>query len=246
MMSEKKLTFLSSNLLRILAVLFMTIDHLWASLIPGNAWMGFVGRLAFPLFAFLIAEGFVHTSNRKKYILRILIFAVITEIPYDLFYGGTAIYPFQQNVLFTFLYALLAMTLIDKFREKPSVKSGLKNGSLLLLIMLGALITFPDYGFWGFMMAVMFYLVRDFPFAFLVQLAIMIYINFEAIRGEVIPMELLGYAFEFPKQGFAVFSLIPIWLYSGKKGFSNKIAQYGFYVYYPLHMLIIWLITRFI
>ncbi len=240
----QNLRFLTSNLLRILAVVLMTIDHLWASVVPGNQWMAYVGRLAFPIFAFMIAEGFVHTSNRKRYITRMLIFAVATEIPFNLFYIGSPIYPFHQNVLVTFVWALLGMSVIERFKRSMTLKNGLVSAGLFLLVGIGTFVSFPDYGFWGMMTAVMFYVARDFPFAFLFQIAAMYYINFVGIRGEMIPMSLFGFEFEFAKQGIAIFSLIPIWLYSGKRGMKSKVMQYGFYVYYPLHMLILWAIWK--
>ncbi len=241
----RSLAPLSANILRIFAVIFMLIDHLWASVVAGNAWMAFVGRLAFPIFAFQIAEGFVHTSNRKRYLMRMLIFALVSEIPFNLFYIGAPIYPFHQNVLFTFVWALLGMSVIEKFKSDLTLKNGLLCAGLFLLVSLGALITFPDYGLPGMLTAVLFYVARDFPLAFLVQAAGMYYINFVAIRGEVIPLTLGELELNFPKQGFAIFALIFIWLYSGKKGRSSKLMQYGFYAFYPAHMLLLWVITRF-
>lgn len=236
---------LTSNMLRILAMAFMICDHLWAKVVPGNDWMTYVGRMTFPIFAFMISEGFVHTSNLKKYIFRLLGFALISEIPFNLFYGGNWFYPYHQNVLFTLLLGLLAITLIDKARKDKTAKSIIKTVLILIPICLGAFIGFPDYGFWGFLTVVMFYLFRGFPFAWLLQLIAMILMNFVLYEGQFIPVELFGKTYEIATQGFAVFALIPIWLYGGKKGKSSKIMQYGFYAFYPLHMLIIYLLVTY-
>lgn len=236
---------LTSNMLRILAMAFMICDHLWAKVVPGNDWMTYVGRMTFPIFAFMISEGFVHTSNLKKYIFRLLGFALISEIPFNLFYGGSWFYPYHQNVLFTLLLGLLAITLIDKARKDKTAKSIIKTVLILIPICLGAFIGFPDYGFWGFLTVVMFYLFRGFPFAWLLQLIAMILMNFVLYEGQFIPVELFGKTYEIATQGFAVFALIPIWLYGGRKGKSSKIMQYGFYAFYPLHMLIIYLLVTY-
>ncbi len=236
---------LTSNMLRILAMAFMICDHLWAKVVPGNDWMTYLGRLTFPIFAFMISEGFIHTSNLKKYILRLLCFALISELPFNLFYGGNWFYPYHQNVLFTLLLGLLAITLIDKARKDKTAKSIVKAVLLMIPICLGAYIGFPDYGFWGFLTVVMFYLFRGFPFAWALQLIAMILMNLILFEGQQIPVELFGKTYEIATQGFAVFALIPIWLYGGKKGKSSKIMQYGFYAFYPLHMLIIYLIVTF-
>ena len=92
---------------------------------------------------------------------------------------------------------------------------------------------------------VMFYILRDFPFAWLAQLAGMVLINVVFFVFLFAPVEILGKTFEIPYQGFAVFALIPIWLYGGKKGKSSKIMQYSFYAFYPVHMLILYLIKYF-
>ncbi|MBO5230882.1 MAG: conjugal transfer protein TraX [Clostridia bacterium] len=236
---------LTSNMLRILAMAFMICDHLWAKVVPGNDWMTYVGRMTFPIFAFMISEGFVHTSNLKKYIFRLLGFALISEIPFNLFYGGNWFYPYHQNVLFTLLLGLLAITLIDKARKDKTAKTITKTVLLLIPICLGAFIGFPDYGFWGFLTVVMFYLFRGFPFAWLLQLIAMVLMNFVLYEGQFISVELFGKTYEIATQGFAVFALIPIWLYGGRKGKSSKIMQYGFYAFYPLHMLIIYLLVTY-
>ena len=236
---------LTSNMLRILAMAFMICDHLWAKVIPGNDWMTYVGRMTFPIFAFMISEGFIHTSNLKKYILRLLAFAVISEIPFNLFYGGSWFYPYHQNVMFTLLFGLLAIMLIDKAKKNRDAKTIVKSALLVILLGIASFICFVDYGFWGFLIIIMFYLFRNFPFAWLAQLAAMVIINCELFEGQFIVVDLFGKSFEFATQGFAVFSLIPIWLYGGRKGKSSKIMQYGFYAFYPLHMIIIYLAVYF-
>ena len=110
---------------------------------------------------------------------------------------------------------------------------------------MGSVLGFVDYGFSGMLMVVMFYILRDFPFAFVTQLVAMILINIVFFEGQVVPVEIFGKMFEIPTQGFAVFSLIPIWLYGGKKGRSSKVLQYGFYAFYPVHMIILYLIKHF-
>lgn len=236
---------LTSNMLRGIAVVLMLSDHIWATYMSFGNWMTYIGRMAFPIFAFQIAEGFIHTSNLKKYIFRLLGFALVTEIPFNLFYSSRAFNPYHQNVLFTLLLGLLAITVIDKSRKCKEKRDRLKYVVALTLICLASTIGFVDYGFWGMIMVVMFYILRDFPFAWLAQLVAMVMINVVMFEGLVMPVEILGKAFEIPTQSFAVFALIPIWLYGGKKGKSNKLMQYGFYAFYPVHMLVLYLIKYF-
>ena len=236
---------LTANMLRVIAVLLMLSDHIWATYMSFGDWMTYIGRMAFPIFAFQIAEGFVHTKNVKKYILRLLGFAVITEIPFNLFYSSRTFNPYHQNVLFTLLLGLFAIMLIDGLKKDKSVKNIAKTVALLLIVVVASVIGFVDYGIHGVLMVVMFYLFRDFPFAWLAQLLGMVAINIIFFEGQVIPFELFGKAFEIPTQGFAVFSLIPIWLYGGRKGITNKVLQYGFYAFYPVHMIILYLIRYF-
>lgn len=236
---------LTSNMLRILAMAFMICDHLWAKVVPGNDWLTYIGRMTFPIFAFMISEGFIHTKNLKKYIFRLLGFALVSEIPFNLFYGGSWFFPYHQNVLFTLLFGLLAITLIDKAKKNRDKKTIIKTVLLLILLGAASFIGFVDYGFFGFLTVIMFYLFRDFPFAWLLQLISMVLMNVILFEGQQFPVEIFGKTYEIAAQGFAVFSLIPIWLYGGRKGKSNKILQYGFYAFYPVHMLIIYLVVTY-
>ena len=236
---------LTANMLRAVAVLLMLSDHIWATAMSFGDWMTYIGRMAFPIFAFQIAEGFVHTSDFKKYALRLLGFAVVTEIPFNFFYSSRWFNPYHQNVLFTLLLGLLAIKVIDGIKKDRSVKNLALSALWLLLILVASVIGFVDYGYLGMLTVVMFYLMRDFPFAWLGQLVGMVLINIVFFEGQVFMFELFGKTFEIPTQGFAVFALIPIWLYGSRKGKSSKALQYGFYAFYPVHMLVLYLIKYF-
>ena len=120
---------LTSNMLRVIAVILMLSDHIWATYMSLGNWMTYIGRIAFPIFAFQIAEGFVHTSNFKKYALRLLGFALVTEIPFNLFYSSRWFNPYHQNVLFTLLLGLLAIYVLDNLKKnfKGKIKEGVAN-----------------------------------------------------------------------------------------------------------------------
>ncbi len=123
-MSANKYKVLSLSSLKWIALITMLIDHTAATMMPHynmlqeltNIDMAVVyevmrgiGRLSFPIFCFCIVEGFVHTRNVKKYLIRLLIFALITEPIYDLAFFGTALYLDYQNVLWTFVIAILML-----------------------------------------------------------------------------------------------------------------------------------------
>ena len=96
----------TSTFLHLLAMALMLYDHLWGTIVPGNDWLTCVGRIAFPIFAFLIVEGYFHTRNFKKYMVRLLLFAVLSELPFNLAMGSRLFYPLHQNVLWSFLLSL--------------------------------------------------------------------------------------------------------------------------------------------
>ena len=240
--SKKPFGGINANTLRLIACCLMLMDHMWATVIPGANWLTYAGRLAFPIFAFQIAEGFFHTSDVKKYAKRLLIFGLISEIPFNMMYVSSPVYPFHQNVMFTLLLGLLIIWQIDNCRRNFSAKKALTTALSVCGLLILSVLTFPDYGIWGVLTIVLFYICHGLPFGWVLQIAGMVYINIIAAKGLSIPVVIGGSEFMFPTQGFAVLSLLIIWLYNGKKGRSSKTLQYGFYAFYPVHMLVLSLI----
>jgi len=242
---ERERSFgLSSIALHILAMLMMLCDHLWGTVVHGNEWMTCVGRLAFPIFAFLTVEGFFHTGNLRHYMGRMLIFALVSEIPFNLMLSGSLIYPFRQNVLWSFLISLGLMWINEKAHAKGKWWLNLLTaaGTLLLGWLLG-LLSFADYYHAGVMMTMAFYFFRGKKWwQWTGQLLAMKYINFYMVGGMVYEFMPFGKEVSFPQQGFAVFSLIPIWLYNGQRGTQSKVMKWFNYAFYPAHMLILWLL----
>ena len=240
----KKTRFgLDSTALRLLAILFMVLDHLWATVVPGNLWLTCLGRLAFPIFAFQLCEGYRHTGDFRRYRRRLLVFALLSEIPFNLFYAGSVIFPFHQNVLFTLLLGLLAMRQADMLRREEGIKKKSLRCLALLLILAGGVVLFPDYGLMGVMTVLCFFVFRDHR---LFQLAAMAVLNIFAFKGQTIPVSLGALAFDFPIQGFALLALPLIWLYNGEKGPGGKGLRLFWYIFYPLHMLALYFIQRIV
>ncbi len=240
----KSLKCVSADMLKILAMVCMVLDHLWATIVPDNQWMNMVGRLTFPLFAFLIAEGYTHTSNFKKYALRLLIFGVISEIPFNFIMSGSWFFPFHQNVMFTMLLGLLCIRAIDKFKENRTFKRGLLSALIVVGCLLLSIIGFVDYGLIGVLTIIVFYVFRHFKFAWACQFVALSLMYIVFFKGQSIIIPLGNYEYFFPIQGFGVLALIPIWLYNGKRYIRNKIWQYSVYAFYPLHMALIYGIYR--
>lgn len=236
---------LSSAGLHILAMFFMLCDHLWGTILPWE-WLTCVGRLAFPIFAFMIVEGYYHTHNLRQYILRLLILAIVSEIPFNLLYVGTFFYPFHQNVIWTFLIGLLLICLIER-----SKKSGRKwivclvSFAAIVIGFLAGFVVISDYYGTGVLTVLVFYFFRGRKWwNFLGQLICLYIINFEMLGGLYYPIVLFGHEFELLRQGLAILVLIPIWLYRGRQGYHTKAFQYFCYAFYPVHMLLIVLVWK--
>ena len=243
METRKGLKCLNATHLKLIAMACMLLDHLWATLINGNLWMTCVGRIAFPIFAFQVAEGYTHTKNFKRYLLRMFLFALAAELPYNLMAGGWWFHPLGQNVMFTFCLALLLIRLIDKAWAKHRVWGIVATVAGTTLGYLVGFITFVDYYGYGILMVLVFWLFRNVKFGRFIQLAAMIYINCVMVGGLHLEFSLFGQLLSFPTQGFALLALIPIFLYNGQRGIQNKAFQYTVYAFYPVHMLILWLIA---
>lgn len=237
---------ISSFTLHILAMEFMLCDHMWATVLPSQDWLTLVGRIAFPIFAFMIVEGYTHTRNLKRYILRILFWALLSEIPFNLMCGGSIFYPFHQNVLWTLLLGLLSIVLIEKCkaRFKRVAAVLLSIGIVLLGFALGYLIM-ADYFGVGVLTVLVFYFFRKRNWKCLLAQIICLYIlNVELIGGVDYPVNLFGHELELSQQGFALLALIPIWLYNGRQGIHSKAFQYVCYAFYPVHMLFLFILAE--
>ncbi len=222
---------MNRNHLKIIAVLTMIIDHVGAFLVGNNVIMRLIGRLAFPIFAFFIAEGWRYTKSRKKYVLTLLVFALISQIPYVLLHNW-----WNFNILFTFLISILCIYLIEGYNLNPTLNMVwlVVTGLFLVLSQMFGVV---DYGLLGVLLVVAFYFIKDQKVRLAIGAAILCVMSLRdfAISGYVL-------------RGFTQFvSLISIGLlafYNGEKGKTN--LKWLFYITYPTHLLIIYIITLFV
>lgn len=230
--------------LHMMAMAFMLCDHLWGTVVPGNEWLTFIGRLAFPIFAFMIVEGYFHTKNLKKYVLRLFLFAMISEIPFNLAMGSSVIYPVHQNVLWSFLISIGFIHWNERTKRSNKLWKRILIG--LLSLLLGAatgLLTMVDFYHAGILTVLAFYFFRQRKWwSYLGQFLSLWYINVELLGGLVYEFSLFGLDFSIHQQGLALLALIPIWMYRGRQGYHSKALQYAYYIFYPLHLLLLGLL----
>lgn len=221
---------MSSFELKIIAIITMLIDHIGAVFLTPNttSYLIFrsIGRLAFPIFVFLLVEGFHHTRDAKKYLTRLGIFALISEIPFDLaFYGG--FYMGHQNIFFTLFLGFLLIMLMKEVEIKLPKNVIVINVINALLVIVFCIIAFylqTDYNFLGILLITAFYLFRGSK----MFLVISILLIFGTPIGSISIL--------------AALSMVFIALYNGNKGKSMK---YFFYFFYPAHLLILFLVFRY-
>lgn len=225
---------LSGSWLKIIAVVTMFIDHIAAFFWYDNPLFlqplftigrpvtlyllaRIIGRLAFPLFAFLLVQGFIHTHSRKRYSLNLLIFAVISEIPWNLVHSGTWMHP-KQNVFFTLLIGLLGLCAIERFKEDRMRLLASLAGLLLLSVLVNA-----DYGCAGYSFILLLYAMRNNRIL-------------QAVIGSCI----------LPGRWITGIAFIPINMYNGQRGFiKGAFTKYLFYAFYPLHLIVIYYFLYF-
>lgn len=219
--------------LKLFALVSMTIDHFAAALLlysdPLYYPLRIVGRLAFPIYCFLIVEGYLHTHNVRAYASRLLLLAVVSELPFDLVAGRTFPDLYHQNVFFTLFIGLVLVAILDHLEHwaKSLTQSiPLQKAFQVLIALLvvalavaaGALHT--DYGTGGILLILLFYRCRTKPLALVLTVTVLLYGFFGTLEA------------------FGALSLIPILLYNGQRGKQpfGKAGQWFFYFYYPLHL----------
>ena len=240
-MKTKRHFDISMATLHILAMALMLCDHLWATVVPGNQWLTCLGRLAYPIFAFMIVEGYFHTRNLRRYILRLFLFALISEIPFNLMYSASLFYPYHQNVIWTLLIGLGLIHLNEL--AKRNGKLWLRVTTAIVTILGGAiigLVSMVDYHSVGVVTILVFYFLRGRKWwCLLGQFAALYYLNVEVLKGLSFEVSVFGMNFMIVQQGLALLALIPIWLYRGRQGLHSKAFQYFCYFFYPVHMLLL-------
>lgn len=224
---------MNRNALKIIAVATMLIDHIGLFFFDNLIWLRLVGRIAFPLFAFFIAEGMRYTKNRKKYALTMLLFAVVSQIPYMFLFGY-----FNLNVLFTFLYAILVIYVAEI--NKPAIGKVEKTFMLIILGLIIVLLGYLgviDYGVLGVALVLVFYFIRKPMFRYLAGALVLLLMVVEDLL-------LYGVSALSFVQVASLLAIALLFFYNGEKGRVN--LKYFFYVFYPSHLYLIWLISLFV
>lgn len=201
--------------LKCIAIVTMLIDHIGAVLFPSQIGFRLVGRFSFPIFCFLLVEGFCHTKNVKKYMIRLGLFALVSEIPHDLAFRNVFLEFQRQNVFFTLLLGVFLMYVLQR-TNRIYIK-----GCYILLAMWAALVTGMSYDYRGILLIMVYYICRN------------------NLTAKVIFGVLWNFLWTGVQQ-FGALASFPIALYNGEKGRSMK---YIFYVFYPAHLLILYFIS---
>ena len=222
-----KYRFLSGSTIKLIAVLTMLIDHTAGYFVPGGyvlfsigshsfmlySIMRMIGRIAFPLFAFLLVEGFLHTRSRIRYGASLLICAFISEIPWDLVHSGKLMSS-GQNVFFTLSIGFLGMCAVEYLKDHPFFQ-------LIALAALAIVSVFikSDYSIRGFIFIILLYALRE----------------HEVLR--ILPSFILNNFI------YTIAAFVPISFYNGKRGFiKGAVLKYAFYAFYPVHLLVFYFI----
>lgn len=217
---------MSSFILKIIAVITMFIDHLGYTIFGKFSFFNYIGRISFPIFAFQISEGYIHTKNLKKYFLRLFLFAIISQIPFMIFHSIISD-AFSLNIFFTLLLGLLSIYIYDKCKYKFL---GILASTLLAFI---AQISHCDYGAYGVAIILIFYIFKNniINSSIFFILATLIKYSIPCIRYGIFAKEYL-YLF--------ICTIIPTLLFATYNGKKGKDTKYLLYLFYPIHLLLLY------
>jgi len=222
---------LSSFALRLLALICMCVDHIGLALFPGMGIFRCIGRIAFPLYCFLLVQGFLNTRDVRAYSRRLLLCAILSEIPFDLLIFGRISSGMEQNVLFSLLFALMALISCDALTHSP-----LQAWIVCITLATSAMALRLSFGWLSVALCLCFYYTRENRLRQLL------------LSGSA----LLLYTLSLLRSGvdgswaatslYALLALIPIAFYSGKPGPRHPAIGLMFYAAYPAHLLLLfWL-----
>lgn len=222
--------------LKIIAMIAMILDHVKYA-IPSTKCFAtqYLGRIAFPIFAFLISEGFVHTHSKPKYMLRMLIFAIISEIPFYLFAHNIVHSQVIFNIMFTFEFALVGLYIIDFLKKYEGFSKTLNYVMMIASLMIILDFSFfihPDYGWFGVVIVWIFYIFKKSKILTSISFTILVELYYLSI----------GYGKDYKMIIFTLIPLIFIFLYNGERG---KKLKYFFYIFYPAHFIVLYAINYF-
>lgn len=264
--TESKNFELTAFNLKIIAVATMLIDHT-ACILPDvfsgcYTEMRLIGRVAFPIFCFLLTEGFYYTSSVIKYLFRIGLFAIISEMPFDLAFTGKIYDADHQNVFITLFLGLVALTasgkggkvLIKWLCEKLNKDIKAADSPLLqcaaglpVIILCAVLAEYLscDYGYCGVLMICAFYMFRErkaMSYIALILINSLLCVKFSFSVSQINGLISTGTVVIYDTvQWVAPLALIPIILYKGNAG--RKSLKYAFYAFYPLHIFVLYLFS---
>lgn len=213
----------SRSFLKIAAMLSMLCDHIAFVLVPADRFtncyyiMRIIGRIAFPLFCFMLVEGFIYTHSRKNYIIRLALFAVISEVPFDLACSDRVVDWSGQNVMWTLLIGFIVMYWLEKYEN-----NALKRVLIVSIGCVFAYFMYTDYSFFGVLIIAVLYLYRA------DRKKGMIFMGILLVAQNAI-------------EAFAVLSIPLILLYNSEKS-STRLPKYFFYAFYPAHLFILYII----
>lgn len=211
-----------------IAMICMIIDHVSDNFFPDLLYLRIIGRMAMPMFAFCVAEGYAHTHDRKKYLIRLLLFGILSEVPFDLVVGGKPIYLNHQNIMFTFAWSVLGLMCIDKARKiENNPLSVVCETAVFIVFTIFSLFLGLDYNIVGPVIIFTYYILRERNLWIVNSVAALVYLVFRNVGIYI----------------YGVLGFIPIYLYNGQRG---KGLKWLFYLFYPLHLLVIYLIKTMI
>ncbi len=222
---------MSGFTLKIIALISMLFDHCGYIFYNKLTYANIIGRLAFPIFAFQISEGYIHTKNLKKYFNRLFIFAIISQIPFMIFLRSFGQTSFELNIFFTLILGLTAITVYDKSKNKFLGTLG-----VIVTIIIGHF-TKCDYGWYGVALIFLFYALKNQKALMNFIIITLIFFKYYISYIKLPNIYYMFFAFA------ASSSLIFINLYNGKKGKNTK---YLLYIFYPLHLMLLYALNSFI